>query len=415
MLNFIAKYLGYILEAIYNFLAQIGIENLGISIVIFAFLVKLLMFPLTFKQQKSSKLMMVIQPELSKIQKKYRGKKDQESMMAQQQETMAVYKKYGMSQTGGCLPMLLQLPIMFALVKVIYDIPSYIPVVNKLYMNIANPIVSSGSGVSQMKDIAKGLTRVTVDNYSDPNQIVSLLSRFKASTWDDMTNVFSQFPDVVQAITDNLPRIHDINNFMFGINIAEYPSSHKLSLYLLIPFAAAFFQWLSTKTMKQPDMGDNPMGGSMKVMMNVMPIMSFFIYLPLPSGIGLYWASTALATVIQQVCLNAYFNHKNVDAIMEKQMEKAKKKNKKTMYERLMEADGGKNPNGSQAAPSTVNAQRSINKVATISTKKITNEYVNSQNYDQQNEDDSTSPVNAPAGSITAIANMMLDRDKGGK
>ena len=85
------------------------------------------MLPLTIKQQKSSKLMAVMQPEIQAIQKKYKGKEnDQKAMMMMQTETKAVYEKYGTSMTGGCLPLLIQMPIIFALYRVIYNIPAYV-------------------------------------------------------------------------------------------------------------------------------------------------------------------------------------------------------------------------------------------------------------------------------------------------
>ena len=102
-----AQILGLIMEAIFRFTSMFGVMNIGICIILFTLIVKVVMFPLTVKQQKFSKMNAVMQPELQAIQKKYKGKSDQESMMKMNVETKAVYEKYGVSMTGGCLPLLI--------------------------------------------------------------------------------------------------------------------------------------------------------------------------------------------------------------------------------------------------------------------------------------------------------------------
>ena len=123
----IASILGWVMDRLFAITGVFGIENIGLCIILFTIVVKLLMLPLTIKQQKSSKLMAVMQPELQAIQKKYKGKEnDQKAMMMMQTESKAVYEKYGTSMTGGCLPLLIQLPIILALYRVIYNIPAYV-------------------------------------------------------------------------------------------------------------------------------------------------------------------------------------------------------------------------------------------------------------------------------------------------
>ncbi len=111
----IAKVLGWIMDKIYIFLSSIGIENIALTIIVFTFVIYLLMMPLTYKQQKFAVLTRKMQPEMKAIQDKYKGKKDQASMQAQQNETQALYDKYGISMTGSCGYMLIQMPILFAL------------------------------------------------------------------------------------------------------------------------------------------------------------------------------------------------------------------------------------------------------------------------------------------------------------
>lgn len=128
LLDPIAKVLSYILDYIDRFVYLIsGTHNTGICIVLFTIVVNSLMIPLTFKQQKSSRLTAIVNPEIQKIQAKYQGKKDNVSMQKMQMETQAVYDKYGISPFGGCLPMLITFPILFALYRIIYDIPRFVP------------------------------------------------------------------------------------------------------------------------------------------------------------------------------------------------------------------------------------------------------------------------------------------------
>ena len=89
----VAIVMGWIMNGIYKVLDMVGIQNLGLCIIIFSILIYLFMTPLQVKQQKFSKLSAIMQPEIQKIQKKYQGKKDQDSMMKMQEETQAVYQK----------------------------------------------------------------------------------------------------------------------------------------------------------------------------------------------------------------------------------------------------------------------------------------------------------------------------------
>jgi len=142
IIRWIAQILGVIMSALYSLFSFVGIYNIGLCIVAFTIIVKMLMFPMTLKQQKFTKVSSVMQPELQAIQKKYQNKKDNDSMIRMQQETKAVYAKYGTSPTGSCLPLLIQMPILLALYAVIISIPTYVPAVSNLYENIGTEIVS---------------------------------------------------------------------------------------------------------------------------------------------------------------------------------------------------------------------------------------------------------------------------------
>ena len=108
----IAKVLGFFMDGTYKVMQMIGLDNVALSIIIFTIIVYMLMFPLTYKQQKFSKLTQKMNPEIQEINKKYQGKKDQASMMAMQEETQAVYQKYGVSMMGSCGQMLISMPLL---------------------------------------------------------------------------------------------------------------------------------------------------------------------------------------------------------------------------------------------------------------------------------------------------------------
>lgn len=126
LIKYVAQLLGWLMEGIYEVLYRLNIPNIGVAIIFFTIIIYICLTPIQVKQQKMSKVMNIINPELQKIQKKYQGKRDTVSQQKMQEETMALYSKYGVSPTGSCLPLLIQLPILFALYQVILYIPGYI-------------------------------------------------------------------------------------------------------------------------------------------------------------------------------------------------------------------------------------------------------------------------------------------------
>ena len=122
----IAKLFGFLMNAIYEGLCFIGIENIGLCIILFTIIIYTLMLPMQIKQQKFSRISAVMNPEIQAINKKYKDKKDNASMLRMQEETKLVYEKYGTSPMGGCLGSLIQLPFLFALWPVVQNIPAYV-------------------------------------------------------------------------------------------------------------------------------------------------------------------------------------------------------------------------------------------------------------------------------------------------
>lgn len=406
-----AWFFGKIFNFIYNLLANDqGIANLGICIILFTVVVKLILFPLTFNQQKSTKINSFIQPEISKIQKKYKDKKDQASMMKQQKEVQEVYDKYGTSMTNGCLPLLIQLPFLYALYAVIRNVPAYVDKVKEMYTPIAQGVIDAkGTGKEMInfftnftdtnnivnastvvKQLSKSLTN---GNTIGMNNVIDVISKFDV-------NSLNQLADTLKMnVTQSINSIEKVNSFFLGINVLEAPG-YKLSWALIIPVATALFQYLSMKvtSTNQNTQGDN-MAQSMKSMQIIMPLFTGFLCITLPVYIGIYWAFSALISMITQLGVNFYYDHTNMDEILEKQMEKAaekKKKNggKKSFMQRMMEQ--------SQEQQEQMEKKEAMRKNSSKSLKS----YVPSE--EAKNAVEAKSNKQYKSGSIGAKANIML-------
>ena len=196
IIGWIGSVLGWIINAIYSLLELIGIPNIGLSIILFTLVIYLFMTPLQIKQQKFSKMNAIMQPEIQRIQKKYKGKKDQDSVMKQNEEITAVYQKYGVSPTGSCVQLLIQMPILLALYQVIYHIPGYITGVREAFTGLATKIISV-DGFSDI--ISKFLTDNKISMYGiTPNMTftkettIDFLYKLTPSQMDRFADV-SQF------------------------------------------------------------------------------------------------------------------------------------------------------------------------------------------------------------------------------
>ncbi len=328
----IATVLGYVMDVIFRFTSQFGILNIGLCIILFTIVMKMLMLPLTIKQQKSSKLMSIINPEIQAIQKKYKGKTDNESMQRQNVEMQAVYEKYGTSMTSGCLPLIIQMPILFALYRVVWNIPAYVPSVRVYFDNVVNPLMMQPGYIEKLQGItdvvrAAGVRSIEAFDFTSADKLVDLLYKFTTAQWAELETLF---PAISGVISQNAATIESMNNFL-GLNIAEAPGWIP-SIAWIIPILAALSQYISTKLMsgQQPQAdSDNPMAQSMQTMMITMPLFSAFICISMPAGLGIYWIATSVVQIIQQLFVNAYMEKVDIDEMVKKNLEKVNKKRAK--------------------------------------------------------------------------------------
>lgn len=348
----IAKFLGWIMNGIYITMYNVfGIENIGLSIFLLTVLIYTCMLPLTYKQQKFSKLSQKMQPELNAIRAKYEGKKDQASMAAMQQETTLLYEKYGVSMTGSCLQMIIQMPILFALYRVFYNIPAYVTSVKDQFSGMVEGIVSNGylDKMAGIVDDYKLALTVKPDWSAEGttlnNFIVDVLYKIPSNGWANLTEYFPNMGDVIDQTFSHVERFNyilSIGSFK-GINISDTPFTiiksnftDKPSMWflyafvaLMIPVCSYLSQLLSIKLMPTSDNGNDQMAQQMKTMNLMMPLMSLFFCFGVPCGLGIYWIFTAVYRCVQQVILNKHFEKLDLDDIIEKNQEKAKKKREK--------------------------------------------------------------------------------------
>lgn len=355
----IAKLLGMLMDWIYSGISNITggrVESVVLSIVIITIIIYMCLLPLTIKQQKFSKLSQKMQPEMQAIQAKYKNKKDQASMMAMQEETQLLYQKYGISPMGSCVQMLIQMPILFALYRVFYNIPAYLSGVKGSFTGLVdsiqqtsgyqdtlvslmekyNVVTSSGLNAS---NAASKLADASGDALS--NYIIDILYKLPSKGWDALMD--GKFFDGIQSTVE---KTHDALlhfNYFLGLNISDTPwyiiksnftdKPDKWLLFvilaLLIPVLSYLTQMLNIKLMPQATNGNDQMASQMKMMNLMMPLMSLFFCFTVPVGLGIYWICSALVRGIQQFFVNRHIENLDLEAVMAKNEEKAKNKRKK--------------------------------------------------------------------------------------
>lgn len=342
----IAKYiLGPIMNLIFTFLDKIlgNFDSglVGLSIILFTFVIYLLLMPLTIKQQKFSKLQAKMNPEIQAIQARYKDKKDNDSMMALNAETKAVYAKYGVSPSGSCLQLIIQMPIFFALYRVIYSLPAYISVLYGKFEVIANNVVSNGlvEEIKGLKSSSGYLSNFNIQG-NEVNAVIDCLNSMNVET---LTKYAGNTPECIEA----LEKIKTYNYFL-GMNLSNSPSymiSQAWSnssgiqwgiifLAALIPILAGISQWFNTKLMPQPDSGNTQnqsetaqsMNQSMKMMNNFMPIMSIVFCFSFSAGVGIYWIAGSVIRSIQQIIVNKKIDKMDIDAVIKQNEAKRRAK-----------------------------------------------------------------------------------------
>ena len=407
ILGQVSTLLGWLMDGIYRVLDMVGIQNIGLSIIIFTLIIYMILTPIQIKQQKLSKMTAIMNPELQAIQKKYKNKKDQASMMKMQEETTLVYQKYGVSPMGTCLPLLVQMPILLALYQVIYRIPAYVGSVRAIFTDAVTKITS----VNGYTDIIQNFltdnkintVKLTLENgVATSNSVIDVLYKLSPSQWEAFAEIdkFSSFSNVINDTASEIAHVQ----YFLGLNIADTPfaiikdafAAGSIMLVIgavLIPLLAWFTQWLNYKLMPQAATSSNDNGAAnsmestMKTMNTTMPIMSAFFCLTLPVGMGIYWIAGAVIRSVQMLVINRHMANIDLDQLVKKNMEKAQKKRAK------------------EGLP-----PQKITNQAHQNARKI-----NTANIQVEQKDSGSAPKNYKPGSLASKANMVKQFDEKNK
>lgn len=284
--DFFANILSYIIDPIYGL-----VGNYGVAVILFTVVVKILLVPLGVKQQRTMVKTKQIKPELDKIQSKYKNDKEKLN-----EETMKLYQKYDINPMGGCLPLLVQFPILLGLYRVIQYPISWIlrsTPVEAIENIISKGIITKEQAVEGLKSLAEGS-----DKLAGLNSVSDIVSVFEKETSLGVTQI-----DIASKF--------DLVNFNFlGLDLSATPDISHPGLIWIVPImatAAAFFSnWVSSKL--------NPVSEeqqqTMKSMNLMMPLMTLFFTFTLSAGIGLYWFCSTMLSVAQMYLLTKYFERK---------------------------------------------------------------------------------------------------------
>lgn len=273
-MRFLGTPLGWIMHACYSL-----VQNYGLALIMFTILTRLVLLPLAINQQKSMVKMAMFRPKMEEIQKKYA--KNPQRM---NEELANLYAREGYNPLSGCLPMLIQLPILFGLIDVIYN-----PLTHLLKMD--QSVVARAIEISQQVLGQGGMSR-----YSQEMSVINAVSRDGAAFAELGSNFVAQ-----------------ITNFdftFFGLDMSVVPT-FALNIFLLIPIISGLssfaMSWLSMKNSAAPEGGSN---AAMNSMLLMMPLMSVWIAFQVPAGVGIYWVLSNLVMLVQQFVLGKVFNPK---------------------------------------------------------------------------------------------------------
>ncbi len=354
----IAKVLGVICNICFNIVYAITpVASFGITIILFTIVIKVLLFPLSVKQQKSMIKTQQIQPKIQKLQEKYKDAKDPESQQKMSMEINALYKENKINPFGGCLPLLIQMPILFALWYVIQQPEAYIAQIAQVINDIATFIANNlDSFKTFLIDMYQGLKTVPIEQalalkpileaqqvYGvDVATVEGATLAINAMSAEDMSNFittfFSQFATSQNSVMLELNRLmtlkSEIYNFGF-LNLVESPGFRFPGIVVpVITWGTTYLSYkvsMSIQQNKSQGETNDMLQSQQKIMMTIFPFMMAFMTVNLPSGLGLYWNVTNLIQIGQQIVLNKYFSsdHKQNNVIDSGDIKKSSKPKKR--------------------------------------------------------------------------------------
>ncbi len=318
---------GYLMSWIYQV-----IPNYAIAIIIFTLVTKLLFLPMNYKTQKDSARMRLLQPKLQKIQKSFAS-----NPTRQQEETMKLYQQEGINQMASCLPMIIQMVLLFGVIDVVYKPITHILHITK---SVRTAAIEKASELAVQFGTINGGKSIASGNLRNELFTIEALNKYP----DEFKNFSENFAQQVSEFSEKFS--------IFGANLGKTPSlspevwDKEAVILALIPFLAGIAQLLVSIYSMVHQKKTNPTaqagGGCMWIMMIGMPIWSIWLAFTLPAGVGYYWIWSSLFSFLITFILNLYFTDERVEKINEKEKEKAriyaeKHPDKKTFMQRMME------------------------------------------------------------------------------
>ncbi len=276
------------MNAIYQFFGKIlsffssvtgGYYLFGLFI--FAVLVKVILLPFAIKQQKTSIKQAKMRPKEMAIREKYKGRTDKATQQKMQNEVMDLYQKEGYNPMGGCLPLLIQMPILIILYQVIINPLKYI----------------CGWTAEQISTIGKALEYAKIEELASRD--IGLIQHFTDAT-EAVAN------EALLAANLGTVDFSEIPQFAMGIfNLAANPGWNIL---IIVPILTFVFQFLASKITRkftyQPMQGDQQTDSTMKSMDIILPAFTTVIAFSVPAAIGIYWMFNNILGVIQTYILH---------------------------------------------------------------------------------------------------------------
>ncbi len=263
-----------------------------LTLFLFAVIVKIVLLPFGIKQQKNSLKQAKMRPKEMAIRRKYAGRDDQKTKQRMSEEIMQLYQEENVNPMSGCLPLLIQMPVLFAL----YDV-------------IRNPLTYVlGYGKDIVKTLAEKVSMST--NTIDQIKLVDKLVDFEGNLGVEGVSIA------------DIERLEDSFDF-FGFDLTGIPSEHW-GWYVAIPVLTFVFSFFSTKIIRkftyQPQAGDAATQKSMGMMDFLMPLMSVYISIILSAAIGIYWMFQNILSAVQQIILYKLYP---IPAVTDEQIKEA--------------------------------------------------------------------------------------------
>lgn len=316
------KPFGWIMRLIYDW-----VDNYAFAILLFTIFTKLILFPISYKQQMNSAKMQRLNPKMEKLRKKY---KDEPQKM--QEAQMQLYQEENVNPGASCLPMFLQFFILFGILDVVYKPLSYIlKMGGDLISNAYNVVKNIDPELAKQGTSLRQELIVLTAHHSNPDAFGSVLAGTSFS--DKMAEFYDKFS-------------------LFGVNLGTIPTwkpetwNYAAVVLFLIPVLSGVLQLVLTVYMQIVQKKRNPAApkmGCMNVMLYIMPIFSVWFAFNVPAGVGFYWVCSSFFSLVQSVGLNLYFTPERIEKLCEKENKKMQKKyaaGKRTFMQRMLEQQG---------------------------------------------------------------------------